>query len=121
MSTLSVLFESLAAARRAGEPFDAAWQAASMVALGSPCDADDWEAVLGATVGTWRSAYEDLPASRHERALSLLVEGVEAAGVDGETCRRCSGPIPAGRRRSALYCGNACRRLAHAERGRIAA
>jgi RNA polymerase-binding transcription factor DksA len=59
-----------------------------------------------------------MPATRHERALSLLGQDVEL--VDGDVCRRCGNPIPAdrGRRARAVYCCDRCRRAWHAERSR---
>jgi hypothetical protein len=49
MSTLATLLEALAAARRAGQDFDAAWEAASALALGASCDPGDWRGVLEGT------------------------------------------------------------------------
>jgi hypothetical protein len=121
MSTLATLLEALAAARRAGEDFDAAWEAASALALGSSCDPNDWSSVLASTEDGWRRAFEQWPQTEGERALSLLHEDMEL--VEDRDCRRCGEPIPAGRgrRRPALYCSGRCRRLASAERSLTAA
>jgi hypothetical protein len=112
------LLEALAAARRAGEDFDAAWEAASALALGSSCDPADWRGVRESTREGWEAAYRRMPAKSCERALSLLGEARET--VDGDVCRRCGQPIPPGRgrRRAAVYCTDACRRRWHADRER---
>jgi len=122
MSTLSVLFESLAAARRAGHDFDFAWEAAIVAALGQACNPGDWEPVLDGTRGTWERAYVGLPATSSERALSLLGEDGVLTDVRN-VCRRCSQPIPPERQRRApaLYCCDHCRRAWHAERAALAA
>ena len=80
MSTLATLFASLAAARRAGEDFDLAWEAASVEALGASCDPADWAAVLASTRPSWQAAYNDRPATSPERAVGLLGEGMETRG-----------------------------------------
>jgi hypothetical protein len=123
MSTLATLFEALTAARRLGVDFDNAWQAATAQALGSSCDPADWSGVLQATEDCWRRAYDGLPASRCERALSLIVEDMERADGDGDVCRRCSGLIPPerGRRARAVFCSDACRREWHRQQERVAA
>jgi hypothetical protein len=122
MSTLATLLEALAAARRAGEDFDSAWEAATALALGASCDPADWRGVLETTRDGWRAAYHRMPAKRCERALSLLGEDAEPTDV-GRDCRRCGRPIPPerGRRRAALYCSSQCRRAWSRERSPLAA
>jgi hypothetical protein len=123
VSTLATLFEALTAARRAGEDFDAAWEIASVGALGASWEAGDWAPVLEATRQTWEAAYQRLPASSSERALTLL--GWEAELVDvGRACRRCGSGIPPerGRRGPASFCSDRCRRSWHQRaRERVAA
>jgi hypothetical protein len=124
MSTLALLFEALAAARRAGEDFDSAWEAASALALGASCDAGDWAPVLDGTRDAWSAAYHRWPASPAERALSLLGFDAEASDVErAGWCRRCGLPIPPerGRRAPALYCSRACGQAWHREHARVAA
>jgi hypothetical protein len=117
MSALAVLFEALAAARRSGVPFDVAWEAASVEALGASCEPADWRPVLESTEESWRRAYDRMPPTRCERALSLLGWDAELTDV-GRVCRNCGLGIPPerGRRGAALYCRDECRRVAHRER-----
>jgi hypothetical protein len=118
MSTLATLLQALAAARRAGEDFDRAWEAASAQALGVSCNAGDWQPVLDTTRDGWEAAYRRLPATQPERALTLLVEDLELADEADDPCRRCGQPIPSsrGKRAPALYCSDRCRRAWHADR-----
>ena len=126
MSTLAILFESLAAARRAGMSFDSAWDAASVEALGASCDPADWTAVLSATRPSWEASYRGWPATPPERAVGLL--GFDASLPDdpertvaerSDNCRRCGSVIPVDRgRRGALFCSARCRRAFHSARAR---
>lgn len=130
MSALSVLLEALAAARRSGEEFDSAWEAASALALGASCDPADWRAVLDGTRDGWEAAYRRLPASSSERALTLLAWDAELADVGrqspvgdsdtGRVCRHCDQPISPerGRRAPAFFCSTRCRQAWHRGRAR---
>jgi hypothetical protein len=116
------VFQALADARRSGVDFDRAWEAASVEALGASCDAGDWAPVLEGTRGAWLAAYHRMPATDHERALSLL--GWDAELVDvGRVCRRCGLGIPPerGRRAPAFFCTDECRRAWHRQQERVAA
>lgn len=135
MSTLAVLLEALAAARRSGADFDAAWEGASTEALGASCAAGDWAPVLDSTRDGWASAYRRWPASPAERSLTSLAFGAELADIGrrkgtvsgipdvGRACRRCGDPIPPERfeRSPPVYCTDECRKLWHRERERVAA
>jgi hypothetical protein len=106
-----------------GRDFDDAWEAASATALGASCDPGDWRPVLDGTRDGWEAAYQRMPATDRERALTLLGEGMELVDV-GRACRRCDGPIPPerDRRAPASFCSDRCRRQWHAaRRERVAA
>ena len=109
----TILLEQLAAARRQGVTFAAAWPPAlgTAIATARPLERDDWSAVLVGTIDTWRAAFEEQPASRRERALAIVAVDPERVPI-GRECARCGGEIPEARRR-ALYCSPRCKRDAN--------
>jgi hypothetical protein len=121
MSVLATLLEALVAARRSGVGFDAAWEAASVEALGASCDPGDWSGVLQATEGAWRSAYDRLPASRGEVAVAMIGYDAELEDVGRRLCRLCGTPIAPERRPNVMFCSDPCRRTWHNQHQRVAA
>lgn len=124
VSVPATLRDRLTAARRAGEPFEAAWTPAVRAAVsGEPArERRAWREALAATQTGWRAAYDRAPATRSDRAILMFAvdrDGEPLAEVTEEpVCGRCSDPIPSGRKRGARYCSTACQRAAN---GRIAA
>jgi hypothetical protein len=124
-SPLPCLLEALAAAKRAGEPFDTAWQAATAQALGATCDPQDWTAVLESTRAQWQQCYKraghehNRLASAAIERISLLSEDRELVERPGRICHHCGGDVPArrgGRGKAVLYCSDRCNKRASEDR-----
>jgi len=117
MNPSAVLFEQLAAARHEGEGFADAWPdalAAALAVVPVKSERREWAAVLGGMVGTWRDAFDRVPAHRHERALSLLADSSDREPMLAvrDECQHCNGPIAEGKDRRAIFCSDRCRRNA---------
>ena len=125
MTPAELLGHDLAAARRRDSSFDDEWSRAVARALDGVAGADleAWQDALDSTRPAWRAAWERRPPTRAERALHAVVDDDREALPDGYAgdCARCDAPIiitPGARRPGVprLYCTDACRRSAHAER-----
>jgi hypothetical protein len=124
VSVPGTLRQQLAASRRAGVDFEAAWPPAVRAAVTGVSLAREraaWREALTATQASWRAAYEDSPATRSERAVLVLAD--DDREVTGEVtteraCGHCGDSIPPERKRGARYCCQACQRAAN---GRVAA
>jgi len=122
-----LLGHDLAAARAqsAAASFDDEWSRAVARALGGVAgeDLEAWQDALGSTRPAWREAWERRPPTRAQRALHVVAGDDREALPDGYVgdCARCDAPIiitPGARRPGVprLYCTDACRRSACAER-----
>jgi hypothetical protein len=77
MSPARVLAEQLADARRGGQHFSDVWPdavAAALEAAPNKWERRDWRIALAETVDAWRAAFDRLPASSPEHALTSLAE-----------------------------------------------
>jgi hypothetical protein len=74
--TARVLRHGLVAARRAGQSFEDAWDAAMAAALDTagPREVESWEKALASTKGAWSSAYHREDALAGHAAVSTLAE-----------------------------------------------
>jgi hypothetical protein len=97
-------------ARRRGEDFTVAWDAALRLARG------DWREALRATVPAWRAAYEGTPPSTAELALQNIARSPAGQLWDlaRAYCATCDKPMSA--TRPSLYCGRACQQIADRRR-----
>jgi hypothetical protein len=122
----AILLDRLAAARRAGQAFEEAWDpalAAAVQAADTGRDRREWLEAFRGTLESWRGAFERRSAPRCERALRVVAEDPERVPVPERECEHCHGPIPAGRGRPfapAKFCADECRRAATRERERLA-
>jgi hypothetical protein len=68
------LREELVTARRSGETFETAWDAAMATALETsvPRERDDWRDALLETSSAWRAGYDRHEALDHHQALAML-------------------------------------------------
>jgi len=115
----------LADARRRGQPFPDVWPVAVADATASANgEAAAWTGALEATRGAWERSYVRQPATRADRAVSLLCEDAELVPIaetrDGR-CEQCDAKIPPDRHRNARYCSRECKRAANYGRERAAA
>jgi len=114
----------LADARGRGEPFERTWPPAVVAATTGHAENVAWVAALNATREAWQRAFDGKPATRRERAITLMAEDAELVGprpaVD-RACDRCGGEIPEGRHRNARYCSPDCKRATNYGRERVAA
>lgn len=122
----TVLLEQLAAARRRGESFEAAWPDAFVAALRAAHrrERQDWADVLGGMVESWRAAWERRPATRPELALGLIAAEDRGVPLPARECEHCRGTIPDDRGRRgapARYCSDRCCHAAHEARKQVAA
>ncbi len=121
-SPATVLVTELAAARRRGEPFEQAWPGALAAAVAAAPDCwerSEWTEVLGAMVDTWRSAWQRLPATRHELALVALAAWREPGEpLPERPCAHCGAEMPADRHPLARYCDDRCSSAERARRYR---
>jgi hypothetical protein len=105
----------LADARRRGEPFASTWPDAVAIVATDPA----WRDALNATRRAWERAYDRVPATAAERAVSLLIEDADLVPVveirDG-CCDHCGTELPERRDRRTIYCSARCRRQAHVAR-----
>jgi hypothetical protein len=126
MSPPAVLLEQLAEARRAGRTFDESWPMAvgAAVRAAQRLERQEWAQVLGSMADAWRAAWERRPPTAGELAAASL-DSLRGRGepLPDRECRRCGGGIPdtRGRRCTALYCSDRCRREAAEKRRWVAA
>ncbi|MGO9763796.1 MAG: hypothetical protein ACLP1Q_21295 [Solirubrobacteraceae bacterium] len=117
MSPPVSLLDQLADARRAGKDFADVWPHALTAALSDAPDdeRDDWQAALDGTAERWREAFERQPARRADAALRVLHDPERETLPDCPRgcCQHCFEPIPAGKKRSARFCCDECRRDWH--------
>jgi hypothetical protein len=119
----TVLVQELAASRRRGASFAAAWPVALAGAVHSAPqqEREDWADVLGGMYESWRAAFERRPASRPELALAIVAHDPERVLIADDfwpdvVCRHCSRPIPKTRDHRASYCSSACKARAYEAR-----
>lgn len=76
MAPAAVLLEQLAAARRTGATFEAAWPDAFTAALqaADPLEREEWADVLGGMVTTWRHGFDRQEFDRRACALRAVAE-----------------------------------------------
>ena len=117
MSPPVSLLDQLADARRAGVDFGDAWPGALKAALSGAhtSERDEWASVLSETAQAWAAAFQRAPARGSERALRVLDDPERETLPDCPRgcCQRCFEPIPAGKKRSARFCCDECRRDWH--------
>lgn len=117
MSPPAALLDQLADARRAGKDFADVWPHALTAALKDAPDdeRDDWQAALDGTTQAWADAFQRAPVRGSERALWVLDDPERETLPDRPhgCCRHCSQPIPPGKKRSARFCCDECRRDFH--------
>lgn len=127
MTPAAVLLNRLAAARRAGQSFDAAFEAALLAALtvAPGPEVEDWRLALAETAEEWRAGWERRPLTRAELALRAVADPTDREPVPERPCARsrCRREIPDDRGRvrggqRVRFCSDRCRRLAYTERER---
>lgn len=121
MSVPRKLRDALAASRREGVPFEAAWPAALEAALDVASNREErrqWSVRLAADMPIWAAAYARVDTGTPD--LTALVEDRRVPIAKG-VCERCDEPIPHSRRGLARYCGEPCKRAAARERDRFPA
>jgi hypothetical protein len=99
----------LASSRAAGRAFDAAWAAARREVRDR-----EWKAVLDETREAWEAAYIGAPAPSAIGALRAVAHDDERETVADARgiCEECGALIPMTRQRSAVFCGDPCRKRA---------
>jgi predicted nucleic acid-binding Zn ribbon protein len=123
MNPATALVEHLAAARRRGESFDAAWPDALTGALAvvqTAWERNEWAGVLSGMASTWREAYLRVPAGRHERALAAVAQDRDREPLPDRECERCGEEIPPERGPLAIYCSGDCKDETNRENERAA-
>jgi hypothetical protein len=115
MNPAAVLTQHLAEARRQGEVFAHAWPGAVGAALASTpneSERNEWAAVFGGMVATWRAAFDREPTTRTEAAMLRLADP-DRVPLPAHPCEHCEEEIsPARVRRHARWCSDRCRQAA---------
>jgi len=125
----ALLLDQLAAARRAGEDFEAAFETAVEAALAvvaGDTERADWHEAFVGTIDSWLAGWERRPiATRAELALRAVADSSDREPAPERPCARarCGREIPEDRGRvrggqRVRFCSDRCRRLAYTERER---
>jgi hypothetical protein len=121
---LDRLLEVLAHHRRAGAPFEDAWAPAVLCVVAEIRDVEEaamWRRAFTQTAAAWQASYERAPASRRERALSLVADPVDRERIaTTRVCAHCAGPLPIDAAMNARHCSKKCRdRASNLRRGAV--
>jgi hypothetical protein len=118
----AVLLQVLRERRDAGDAFGDAWPDAVHAALVDVQDLYErrrWRHALQGTISAWQASYEQQPAGRRERHLSILANNDDREPIVAtRTCAHCDGPVPPHPKglQTKRYCTRACKDRADYQR-----